>query len=157
MLDVVDTAVKIGLGALIAPVGTYLLASKNHKSELKKAFNEERRAIIKEIATTLEEIEAQFNQSFDAFHHSDYDSARNILVPTSKNAYSMRALANILDDDDLVNSIDKIARIVEDIYIEVVGHNPKSINKIEELGVRLSSVKKESYPFIRKIYRETSA
>jgi hypothetical protein len=157
ILDVVDTAVKIGLGALIASIGTYLLAAKNHKSEIKKAFNEEQRAIIKEIATTLEEVESQFNESFDAFQHNDYDSARKILVPTSRNAYSMRALANILDDDELVNAIDEIAKIVEDIYEETVGNDPESIYKLNELGVLLTNAKKESYPSIRKIYRATSA
>jgi hypothetical protein len=157
ILDVVDTAVKIGLGALIASMGTHLLAARNHKSEIKKAFNEEQRAIIKEIATTLEEVESQFNESFDAFQHNDYDSARKILVPTSRNAYSMRALANILDDDELVNTIDEIAKIIEDIYEETVGNDPKSICKLNELGVLLTNAKKESYPSIRKIYRATFA
>lgn len=36
ILDVVDTAVKIGLGALISGISTYWVTSSNHKNEARK-------------------------------------------------------------------------------------------------------------------------
>jgi hypothetical protein len=47
ILDVIDTAVKIGLGALISGVTTYFVANKNH-------FNEKAKAVIDKKVSILE-------------------------------------------------------------------------------------------------------
>jgi hypothetical protein len=53
-LDIVDTAVKIGLGALISGVSTYFIARFNHKREQEKARVNRRRELIEGIAEQIE-------------------------------------------------------------------------------------------------------
>lgn len=54
VLDIIDTVVKIGLGATIASISTYVLTSKNHKHEKIKSDIEDRRGLLKEIADCFE-------------------------------------------------------------------------------------------------------
>ena len=53
-IEVVDSAVKIGLGALIAGVITFLLSSTQHRNELKKSKVEREFEILKEVAEKVE-------------------------------------------------------------------------------------------------------
>ena len=50
----VDSAVKIGLGALIAGVIAFLLSSTQHRNELKKAKIEREFEMLKEVAEKVE-------------------------------------------------------------------------------------------------------
>ncbi|WP_201529500.1 hypothetical protein [Psychrobacter frigidicola] len=53
-IEVVDSAVKIGLGALIAGVIAFLLSSTQHRNELKKAKVEREFEMLKEVAKKVE-------------------------------------------------------------------------------------------------------
>ena len=53
-IEVVDSAVKIGLGALIAGVIAFLLSSTQHRNELKKAKVEREFEMLKEVAEKVE-------------------------------------------------------------------------------------------------------
>ena len=53
LLDIVDTAVKIGLGALISGVATYKLTKLNHQHELQRIALGKRRELLEAIATQL--------------------------------------------------------------------------------------------------------
>ncbi|MGP5010967.1 hypothetical protein ACTXMP_08995 [Psychrobacter glacincola] len=53
-IEVVDSVVKIGLGALIAGVIAFLLSSTQHRNELKKAKIEREFEMLKEVAEKVE-------------------------------------------------------------------------------------------------------
>lgn len=53
-IEVVDSAVKIGLGALIAGIITFLLSSTQHRNELKKVKVEREFEMLKEVAEKVE-------------------------------------------------------------------------------------------------------
>ena len=53
-IEVVDSAVKIGLGALIAGIIAFLLSSTQHRNELKKAKVEREFEMLKEVAEKIE-------------------------------------------------------------------------------------------------------
>ena len=54
-IDIVDTTVKIGLGALISGVATYKVASLNHKKDVEKNLINKKIDIIEEITELAEE------------------------------------------------------------------------------------------------------
>ena len=62
-LDIIDTAVKIGLGALISGVTTYMITHKNHSNELSKESREKKSSILE---FSVENIEPYFN-AFESF------------------------------------------------------------------------------------------
>ncbi|CAM3602932.1 MAG: hypothetical protein ACI9ST_000738 [Psychrobacter glaciei] len=53
-IEVVDSAVKIGLGALIAGIIAFLLSSTQHRNELKKSKVEREFEMLKEVAEKVE-------------------------------------------------------------------------------------------------------
>jgi hypothetical protein len=53
-IEIIDTAVKIGLGALISGVTAYLIARLNHNREMEKARAIRRRELLETIAEQVE-------------------------------------------------------------------------------------------------------
>lgn len=60
VLDIVDSAIKIGLGALIGIVGSMILSSKSHSQELKKEFLRRKRDRLEKIAEDISEAHQFF-------------------------------------------------------------------------------------------------
>ena len=54
-IDIIDTAVKIGLGALISGIATYSVANLNHKKDLNKSLSNKKIEILEEISELAEE------------------------------------------------------------------------------------------------------
>ncbi len=54
VLDIIDTVVKIGLGALISGVSTYMLTTKKFDHELIKSKAESKKELIKEATLSYE-------------------------------------------------------------------------------------------------------
>jgi hypothetical protein len=55
-IDVLDTAVKIGLGALISGIAAYLVAKLNHDRDIEKSRITRRRESLEDIAERLEKF-----------------------------------------------------------------------------------------------------
>lgn len=53
-LEILDTAVKIGLGALIAGFAAYFLAKLNHRQDLEKDSLKRRRELLEKVASDIE-------------------------------------------------------------------------------------------------------
>ena len=56
ILDIVDTAVKIGLGALISGLATYGVTKLNHDKDIEKSKLKRQRELLEEIASQTEEF-----------------------------------------------------------------------------------------------------
>lgn len=56
MLNIVDTAVKIGLGAVISGVSAYWIARLQHNNEIAKIKIKRYRELIEEVSTQVEEF-----------------------------------------------------------------------------------------------------
>lgn len=56
ILSIVDTAVKIGLGALISGIATYSVSKLNHNKEIEKDKLNRQRELLEEIAGQTEEF-----------------------------------------------------------------------------------------------------
>ena len=57
ILDIVDTAVKIGLGALIGGISSYVLAIRTQNYEKETRANDERKELVKDLSLKLEKID----------------------------------------------------------------------------------------------------
>ena len=53
-IDVVDTSVKIGLGALISGIATYKVSALNHKKDIEKTIINKKIDILEEISENAE-------------------------------------------------------------------------------------------------------
>ena len=59
VLEIIDTTVKVGLGAIIGGMFTYLIAKLNHENEMEKERLRRRREILEEIASKCDNFSKQ--------------------------------------------------------------------------------------------------
>ncbi|MEO1820306.1 hypothetical protein [Pseudomonas sp.] len=55
-LEIADTTVKIGLGALISGASAYFLARHNHSSSIEKEYISKHRAVLEQVSLDVEEM-----------------------------------------------------------------------------------------------------
>lgn len=155
-LDVIDSAIKIGLGALIAGVSAFITTAKNHSFEKFKQSDQERRNLAKDLATKLEKVAVYSNEAAFHYHHNDISSAKKSLIPAADEIYSCLALSNILGDDVLLNIIEKMSDSIDSIYQELNKENPDE-DKIGVFSDQYISLKKLAYINIREAYKGKKA
>lgn len=154
--DLIDTAIKIGLGATITGLSTYFLAKRNHTEEEKKLRKEDTRNLIKEVAEKLESVESSFNDAALSYHMKEYTEAKKSIAKAADLAYSARAISNIIGSDHLLIATEKVSVKLEDIYAELTSTEP-NIDLLDSMGTELTGHKKEAYPHIRTAYGLTRA
>lgn len=78
-VDVVDTAVKIGLSAAIGAIGAYFLAKRTQQHDFKREYFRRRQDVIERVSAEFAAIHMFF------FNVTvDYSSLRDALVPGSR-------------------------------------------------------------------------
>ena len=96
ILEIVDTAVKIGLGALITGSATYIITKLNHDKDLEKQTIRRRRELLEQIATNVEHFTNSYRRYFlvslEVIHriqigencpsamHEDYESKKKEVI-----------------------------------------------------------------------------
>ncbi len=151
ILDIIDTAVKIGLGASIAGVASFMLAKRNNNHEERKMHKQDRKNITKEIAMKLEKVESITNEVVYFFHIQEFGSAKKALIPASEEINSAVALSNILGQDELVTAVRNMSILVDGMYRELTKDSPDE-NSLIEIQKQFDANKKLAYPHIRELY-----
>lgn len=76
ILEIIDTAVKVGLGASISAMASWLLASQNAMNRRTDTKIENMREIIKEFSIKTESITASMDLAGHAYFSKNYTEAR---------------------------------------------------------------------------------
>jgi hypothetical protein len=112
ILEIIDTSVKIGLGALISGVTTYLVTKKNHGQEFKKISLENKHKLISELC---EEMEEYFN-GFHTYCGEVFARIRN---------------ENLIDKE----SKTKLPITVSDVFTNTYPQKNKALSKLKILQI----------------------
>ncbi|MBX7134794.1 MAG: hypothetical protein K1X67_19165 [Fimbriimonadaceae bacterium] len=68
-LEIIDTAVKVGLGAAISGATTYLVTMRAHKHEVRKELRKEQTELLKKGAAQFESSGALINHALRLFEN----------------------------------------------------------------------------------------
>lgn len=150
-LDIIDSAVKIGLGALIAGTFTYIQARKSHNEALEKLNYEDKQSLLKEAALKIELIESKANSAAFSFHSGNLSEAKSEAMLGVNEAYSVAALTNLAGSQELLEISEKLSEKMESIYHELNSVQP-SEEKLCELDKELSNLKQSAYTHFRSSY-----
>jgi hypothetical protein len=85
--EIVDSAVKIGLGALISALAGLLVSSRSQRHEIRKAANDDRRNLLRSAAKLLEEATGAANLATYLLAHvpdQKRDSTRGLVDAINK-------------------------------------------------------------------------
>jgi hypothetical protein len=135
-LEIIDSAVKIGLGALVSGVATYLVTRKNHEHELRKTAREDRRTLIRSAARLLEEATTLLNQATYGIQRGDAEAVAGAkqLVDVINKLGEAKSIAILLGIRNLSSAVtDLRAGVVELAHYvgpEATGHDPREMNKL---------------------------
>ena len=61
--NLIDTAIKIGLGAIITGLSAFILSNNNFKNETQKKINESRKGLLLDAAIKIEKANYKFEES----------------------------------------------------------------------------------------------
>jgi len=154
IIEVIDTAIKIGLGALITGTATYLLANRNYKYDLKKKSIENNVTLLKELSIKLEHAEAFLNETSHSylFQAADKPFDATPFISAQKLLYEARAMANLLGKRELTEQISALSEVFEKMYNELFKTNNHST--LSSFVKSIDDKKKEIYPLITEAYTE---
>jgi|TARA_B110000091_G_C13784381_1_gene462631 hypothetical protein len=119
LAEIIDTSIKIGLGALITGISAFYLNRQKHNHELTKATNAELRSTMKEMITYIENSETLVNR-FTATVDKDDIGDIELLVNAEHEAYQARGLSHLLNDPGISDKVNKYALFIENIYSAAV-------------------------------------
>lgn len=169
MLDVLDTAIKIGLGALIGGMSSYVLSAKQYKIELHKKRLEERKSLIKEASNNFEQSNHLTNNVSSEISLFATDGSMEIkelrkncsqhVMDAQRIIESAKSTANLLDDEVLFNEFDRyygtLYKIKSAIHL-LNDIDSEFIENINKLFREAKGSRNEIYAIIAAAYKETS-
>lgn len=157
IIKLIDTSVKIGLGAIIAAVSTYLITRYNHKADTKKEYFKRYISSIEEIAGTAEEYYIKLGRFVSAIDGVSRASTEinispqqvsldfikkndiNLIDSREKQMLAVSRL-RLLDIKD-VSEILEEARKIENELREIVVFN-RTIPSLDELDIFRDKINK---------------
>ena len=97
-LDIIDTAVKIGLGAMISSIVTYFALLKNHNQENQKDLRNTKKELLRDCSLKIEECTTVFNNAFNLITYERVQSNGNHGMLSNENLVELTKVTNIGND-----------------------------------------------------------
>ena len=120
VLEIVDSAVKIGLGALITATASYLTLRRTQRHETTKVLREARSSLFREIALLTESSVSTLNLFVISVISSGVkpDDLKNIVAANSKAGQAF-ALASLAGSPEVSGELDKLDKHITELYAYV--------------------------------------
>jgi hypothetical protein len=145
--EILDSAVKIGLGALISAVSGLFVSSRMRRHELRKATNDDRRSLLRAAAKLVEEATGAANLATYVLANvpDGKGTSTRGLVEAINKLNEARSLAVLSGARELSTEIATLRGGIESLcrYLLAVGES----YSIDEAN-RLVSVLNKSWPII---------
>lgn len=117
-LEIVDSAIKIGLGALISGVSTFLVTRKNHAHDLEKMARDDKKYIIREVSTLLEDGTSNINRCIHEYWKVNEGRVDlTVLLESLNEINRARALAAISGSQELFDAVSKYSKVLLEFYV----------------------------------------
>ena len=138
-LDIIDTAVKIGLGAMISSIATYFALLKNHNQENQKDLRNTKKELLRDCSLKIEESTTIFNNAYNAIiferAHSNgsHESISNEnlveLTKVTNIAKDAKSIAYLLTENKLALLLEDFLKVITDITLHLKNHNTSYDNE----------------------------
>lgn len=113
VFDIIDTTIKIGLGATIAGASTYLLSIQKHKQDKENDIRKETNNILKDIALKIESANNKLDEATHPFWNLVADRQKNIDSPVIKESITL-----LLESIKLIREARAYVALLEITYVK---------------------------------------
>lgn len=171
IIEVIDTAVKVGLGALISGLTTYAVSARNHKSEKSKEAAKKR---VEILTFSLEKLDNYFScfsscvsilsgQLLQGVNPGPLSAEFKVYYKKLDERLTLsradRAIAasrlHLLGLKEANNIIIEVMAIERDLRNEVVFKNRLlSEQELKDIGARLRIEKNKTYDLLAKAFND---
>ena len=137
-LEIIDTAIKVGLGAIISGVTTYFVTTRTHSHDIRKLLISEKKDLLRIAATKLESSMSIVNHAFQEFTHlkigitSTEDKEPADLIRPFTTAYNegkeARTLFYLIGNKQLGELVTRYLALVEELRKHFLVYGPASNN-----------------------------
>ncbi len=167
LIEIIDTAVKIGLGALIAGISAYLLAKSKYSHEEKSKAKERRVRLLEDVALKIEDSSSKLDKACHPFWlqvaEKDYtdnqeSTKKSIshLLESRSIAGQAKAMSLLLGESMLGEILLQCEKKIENLYHLMSEHG--IVSKSDEMNVMLKEINKlfrECYVYLEAAYDNT--
>ena len=133
--QLLDTTIKIGLGALITAGSGYLLMTSKHNHEKELAIRSEHVSNLRELALKLEQARTLFDHATHPFwlkvadrDLSNVNDATKLALERKKEAMTVlrevRGICALLGIKSNVRLLDEVDKQVDEVYQKLAQNNP---------------------------------
>ncbi len=169
-MEIIDTTVKIGLGALISGLATYLVTKLNHDKDLEKQFIHRRRELLEQAATNVEGFWNAYRRyylvSLEAIHREqsgqeipeiqgEYESRKQLVMETSDVLSAAQSTLLLLDEQLAAETLKKLATETEAYMIATKSTiTDKQIKELKTMHKSVLSIRNQFYLSLSNAYRK---
>ena len=148
-LEIIDTAVKVGLGAAISAIASWFLNSQAAKNKQSETKIDGIRELIKEFSVKTEKIKASIDNMAHAYFQNDIKSALEYSIEGVQEYRSATALANIINNKNILQGLTKVEENMMPMYHELRKDKPS----LDELKIYENAI----FKIIEDLQPEISA
>ena len=152
LIEVMDSAVKIGLGAVISYLGTGWLARRSYKEKRLDRRSEERAKLILRASECMEESEAELNNAILSLSIRDFDSSA--MNKSIHLIYNARGCTNLLGSKELTDKLNELVGVLEELHSLMMKITYKIIEwrSLSEEVAYFERIKGDVYPLLSCLY-----
>ncbi len=158
ILDIADTVAKVGLGALISGITTFVITAKNLRHTERKELANDKRQLLVELAKKLDEASQLRNKAKVSltFKHGQTMEPAELKPELDELRTAIEAVreaktnALLIGDDELAKRIDAYFKSVNDLLEHFYKNGPCFDKNFERLEVACNESKKRVSEEYRK-------
>jgi hypothetical protein len=164
-LEIIDTAIKIGLGALITGIATFLVTKQKYHNELQKEFIAKKQALLHDCIFRLDNSTSLQNNALSSIFHKkkknispiDITDEKKELMESFNLAKEARTFAYLTSQKGIVTSIDKYLDYLDATMNHIENKGLKlDINYLNDQTTAAEKLKRQIYEQIGKSYNSAS-
>jgi hypothetical protein len=170
-IEIIDTAIKIGLGALISGAAAFLIARLNHSKEMEKSRANRRRELLEEIAERTEKFNSATvrywaitdervqcearNEPLPALRQEEWKTADELLNNSFEEATNAEAKLLLLGEEECQTLLREYVGEISAFSYE--SFLPRSVSKsrVDEFKATFLRQRKAFFAGLSAIYKRT--
>src|SRR6266404_9693124 len=170
-IEIIDTAIKIGLGALISGTAAFLIARLNYTKEIEKTRANRRRELLEEIAEKAEKFNSatirywaillervayeEQSQLLPPLRQDEWKAADELLNNSFEEITNSEAKLLLLGEEQSQKHIKKYVQDVSDFSTKAFSATSVSRSEVDEFKASFLKARKGFFETLSATYKRT--
>jgi len=162
-MDIIDTAVKIGLGALISGVTTYFVANKKFRHESSKDITSKRMEILESVALSLQKANSSLQKSVGIYYQCKKSDLIEDVLPEILDKYDFvfnemdlaEGYIFLLGDEELTIKIEDLSEAIMNLYLYFRDYTIDNPMKPQKLIDEINHIRSDLPKTLSRVFQQS--